>query len=340
MTRAAAGRGRRSVLAALSLLLALTLVAGLPRLVGTGWAQALTVLRRLEPSTVLALTVLWATGLWIYTWVSTGTLPGLRHHQALTLNLTGSLVSNVLPFGGAAGVATTYAVATGWGFAPGPISLMVLATGMANLAIRLVLPAVSIAALLATGLPLPPRGLAAALIALAVLAAVAVAGAGLLVSPRAARRFGQLADTIAGALATVLRRRPPGPLQNRAVAVQAHARTVLYRGWPSLTFGMIGYYTTEAVLLYITVSELNQPLPWPRVLAAFTLSRLLTSAVITPSGLGISETGTTALLVAFGLPPAVAVAAVLVLNFYTYLIELPAGLIAWSAVLIQHRRRS
>ena len=42
-------------------------------------------------------------------------LPGLRHAQALNLNLTGSLVSNLLPFGGAAGVANTYGLTFSWG---------------------------------------------------------------------------------------------------------------------------------------------------------------------------------------------------------------------------------
>jgi hypothetical protein len=47
---------------------------------------------------------------WLYTFVYTGSMPGISHSKALALNLTGSLVSNLLPFGGAAGVANTYAL--------------------------------------------------------------------------------------------------------------------------------------------------------------------------------------------------------------------------------------
>jgi hypothetical protein len=46
-----------------------------------------------------------------YTFVLTGSLPGLRHTQAFVLNGAGSAISNVLPFGGAVGVAATFVMA-------------------------------------------------------------------------------------------------------------------------------------------------------------------------------------------------------------------------------------
>ena len=50
-----------------------------------------------------------------YSGVLTTSLPGLTHPQALVLNFAGSAVSNVVPFGGAAGVAATYTITMSWG---------------------------------------------------------------------------------------------------------------------------------------------------------------------------------------------------------------------------------
>lgn len=54
--------------------------------------------------------------------------------------------------------------------------------------------------------------------------------------------------------------------------------------------------------------------------------------------MGISETATAALLVLFGVPTGVAAAAVLVLLFFTYLIEIPAGLAGWAWVWVMRPR--
>ncbi|MGN6723747.1 MAG: hypothetical protein ACTHJM_14145, partial [Marmoricola sp.] len=60
------------------------------------------------------LTVLWFVGLLIYSFVLTGALRGLNTGQALTLNLTGSAVANVMPFGGAVGMSLNYYMLRAW----------------------------------------------------------------------------------------------------------------------------------------------------------------------------------------------------------------------------------
>ncbi|MDP3971981.1 MAG: hypothetical protein Q8P61_03610, partial [Candidatus Nanopelagicales bacterium] len=94
---------------------ALMLAVFFPKVSGAAWSESWAALMGLGWGNVLGITAVWLIGLWIYTWVYTATLPGLAHGQALALNLTGSLVSNVLPFGGAAGVANTYALTFSWG---------------------------------------------------------------------------------------------------------------------------------------------------------------------------------------------------------------------------------
>ena len=100
---------------------------------------------------ILLMTVLWLASLWAYTFVMTSALPGLTHLQALTLNGAGSAVSNLLPFGGAAGVALTFGMTKGWGFPTRPVVVYTLVTGIWNTLSRFLLPAAGIIALLVAG---------------------------------------------------------------------------------------------------------------------------------------------------------------------------------------------
>lgn len=63
----------------------------------------------------LLYTVLVLAGLGCYTFVITGSLPGISHLRALLVNVCGSSVSNLLPGGGAVGLAATYAIGRSWG---------------------------------------------------------------------------------------------------------------------------------------------------------------------------------------------------------------------------------
>src|SRR5690606_5240463 len=115
------------------------------------WAQIGAEFTRLSPPMIGLMTVLWLASLWAYTFVLTNSLPGLSHLQALTLNAAGSAVSNLLPFGGAAGVALTFAMTKGWGFATRAVVVSTLVSGIWNTLFRFILPAVGIVALLVAG---------------------------------------------------------------------------------------------------------------------------------------------------------------------------------------------
>ncbi len=324
---------------------ALALAAGLigfvlPKAAGTSWTEAVDVLGRLRPLDVLLITGLWAAGLWLYTFVYTGSMPGISHSKALALNLTGSLVSNLLPFGGAAGVANTYALTFSWGFSGVATSLMVLVSGLANLVMRLLLVLVGLVALQLTSTNLSAAGGRITGGTVLATAAVTVVVVGMLFSSRFAAAVGSLGDVVLRALLRLFRR-PQRSLSFRvsAVDMQRRAMPLLKRGWPAVAFGMSAYYATETIFFGIALHALGAEISWLEIVAAFALSRVLTSATVTPSGVGISEVGTAAALVLFGTPPAVAAAGVLILGFYTYLVEIPAGFAGWVWVAAMRRWR-
>ena len=313
----------------------------LPKAAGAGWGEAWEVLSGLSVIDVLVMTGLWALGLWLYTYVYTASLPGLGHAQALNLNLTGSLVSNLLPFGGAAGVANTYGLTFSWGFGGVATSLMVLVSGLANLLIRIVLPVVGLLALMTSDAALPEGANGVVESTLLVLILLALLVLLMLVSARVAGAIGTAADVVIRWLAVAIRRPAPTPrFRAAAIHMQRDAVGILRSGWYKIAFGMIAYYASELALFAWALNSLGAPIGLAETTAAFALSRVLTSVVVTPSGVGISEAGTAGLLVLFGTPPAVAAAAVLILHFYTYLIEIPAGLAGWGWVLAMRKRWS
>ncbi|RFU40591.1 UPF0104 family protein, partial [Actinomadura logoneensis] len=121
------------------------------------------------------------------------------------------------------------------------------------------------------------------------------------------------------------------------LSVRARTVDVLRTGWRGLTLGMAAYLFLQAALLYACLLAVGAHVQVAEAVAVFAINRMLTTAVVTPSGAGISETGTAALLVSFGVPAGPAAAATILYSFYTYAVEIPAGGAAWVTWVLFRR---
>ncbi|GGO65737.1 lysylphosphatidylglycerol synthase transmembrane domain-containing protein [Nonomuraea cavernae] len=325
-------------LSALSLALAVALVVYLPQIVQSltgkpvSWQQIGQVFGGLGAGMIALMAVVWLLSLLAYTFVLTGSLPGLTHLQALTLNAAGSAVSNLLPFGGAAGVALTFGMTRGWGFANRPIVVMTLVSGIWNTLFRFILPAVGIVALLMAGeVPNPDVARAGWVGAGSILALCAVVAAALYWD-RAAVLLGRALDFLA-----------------RLVRLKVHASEALHRlrkdtaeilrtRWLGLSLGMVFFLGFQWAIMVICMKAAGAYPGLAQSIAVFALSRVLTSALVTPSGAGIMETGVAALLLAFGVDAPQATATALLFGFWTYTIEIPFGGLALGAWALLRRR--
>ncbi|MEU7001220.1 lysylphosphatidylglycerol synthase domain-containing protein [Nonomuraea sp. NPDC046570] len=333
----------QATLSVLSLGLAVALVVYLPQLVQalTGkhvsWHQIGAEFSALGPGMIAAMAAAWLLSLLAYTFVLTNSLPGLTHPQALTLNAAGSAVSNVLPFGGAAGVALTFAMARGWGFANRSIVVMALVSGVWNTLFRFILPAVGILALLLAGqVPSPTIAKAGWVGALSILALVAVVVAALYWD-RAATLLGRALDAL-------VRLAPPRfrPHEHAASGALQRLRTdtaaIVRTRWAGLSLGMIAFLGLQWLIMVCCMLATGAYPGLAQSIAVFALSRVLTTAVITPSGAGFMEAGTVAFLVFFGVDTAPAAATALLFGFWTYTIEIPFGGLALGAWALLRRR--
>lgn len=316
------------VSASLAVLVTL-LVLVLPSVTGASWDSAAQVLSLVSPTQLAVLTGLWLVGLWAYSFVLSASLPGLTKGQGFVLNLVGSGVSNLVPFGGALGVGVTWSMARRYGFTHRAIGLFTGVTGVWNLLARLALPVAGLVALLMVGAQVSGALLVGA-VAGAALCAVVV---GLLVAALwdeevGARVIGVVTRAVS-ALARLVGRQAPEDLEGTLSSQRASAVALLRVGRGGLVLGMLAYLVLQGVLMWACLAVVGSDLGWAEVTAGYALGRMLTTVVLTPGGTGFAETGTAAALIALGGDPVVTVAGVLLFSFFTFVCEIPGGALAY-----------
>lgn len=304
----------------------------LPKVTGAQYSAVWDTLETLDLRQLLELTVVWLVTMWTYTGVMVATLPGLRRSQALVLNFAGSAVANVVPFGGAVGVGATYAMARSWGFGIPSITRSIVVSGFWNVLAKLGIPALALIFLALRG-EVTPRLVGAAAVGFVVLVGMVVVATLVVRSDELAAAVGRAANRIATAAVRLVRRPPVTHLDERLVAFRHESVDLLRTQWLHITMWMLIYTFGQFAILLLCVRFLgagNDAVGWVEVFAAFAFNRLLTTIPLTPSGVGFAETGTVALLTAFGAATNPATAAVLLYSAFTYLFEIPLGLIGWG----------
>jgi putative heme transporter len=305
----------------------------LPRALGTSWNPVRAVLGALSVRDLALLTVLWLVGLLSYSAVLTSSLPGLSTRRAMLLNLTGSAVANVAPFGGAAGVGLNLAMTRSWRFSTASFATFTAVSNLWNWLGKLVL-AVLVLGSLMLGDSLPAGALLTALrVALLVVTGVLLAAVSTLAVPAGAALLGGLLDRAVWFRPTTFATSVP--------AVRLATVSVVRRRWVHLTGGMAGYLALQAVLLGTCLHLLGSVLAVPVVLAGFAAERLITLVPVTPGGAGLADTACAGVLVALGGDPVIVAAAVVLYRGFTYLLEIPVGglgILGW--ILIRRRQQA
>jgi uncharacterized membrane protein YbhN (UPF0104 family) len=317
------------------LALAVVLVAMLPHLVGATWSAIGLSLSDVPALTMFALAALWFAGLLVHVPVQVAAMPGLRARQALTLNLSGSAVSNVLPFGGPAGMGLGFAMARSWGFGAHRFASYTVSTNLWNAFGKFGASLVILAAAGLFGLGLP-SGLGPIVVSATVFMALA-AGVGVLVfsTERSTGACGRVLDRL------VHRLRPhstPGAVLLWLVGSRRELVTAVRRGWRTMSLGVLAYLALQAVLLGACLTAVGAGATLPVVAVAFAIERLISLAPFTPGAAGVAELGTVAALHSFGVDPVAAAAGVLLYRILMFALEIPVGGVL--ALVWARRRRA
>lgn len=323
-----AGRSRRSARLrfAGSWALALALVGiGLPRAIDISWHGVEPVLKGLHWPALLGLTLLWFLGLVVHSFVLTAAAPGLSRWRALTLNVTGSAVSNVVPLGGAAGIELNRRMMTAWGIGTQGFSGYTLLTNLWDVGSKLLLPVVAAIAIaddqVVSATPTWLIGLIGGVgfVALAGLTTTVVVSErpALLIARRLARpmRF----------VARLIRRGEYLDPEQVVLDLRRECAALVAQGWLQMSLGILGYVTLQGLLLAACLhltGDTNSP---SEILAAFAFERMLTILPITPGGVGVADLGLVATLLTFGGDPTAVAAGALLYRAFVFAIEIPVG---------------
>lgn len=330
-------RTAAKIVGSVGLLGALFLLA-LPAVTGASWGAALAVLARISLWEAVGLTALWILGLCAYSVVLAAALPGLRRTQGFVLNLVGSGVSNLAPLGGAFGVGVTWTMLRQYGFAHASIVLFTLVTGLWNIVARLALPLFGITALVLVGAPVSRSLLATTGIS---------AGLGVLLVGLVVAAF--VSEAVWSRVLTLLTwsRERIGRVTGRPAAPEfaedlttrrSEALQLLRAERLALVAGMVLYVLLQGVLMWACLVAVGSQLGWGQIAAGYALGRMLTLVALTPGGTGFAETGAAAVLIALGGDPAVTLAGVLLFSVFTYVAEIPGGVLAYGWHLLARKR--
>ncbi|EAQ00074.1 hypothetical protein JNB_07884 [Janibacter sp. HTCC2649] len=296
----------------------------LPKVAGVSWTAIGAMLGSISLRAAVGLAVLWMAGLVAHSFVLTAALPGLSRRRALTLNLTGSAVSNVVPFGGALGLALNLRMIRSWRFHRGSYATFVVVTNLWDVLAKLALPVVAIALTSAAGI-LPTSALRDGAMAGASSAVALMAlGAAVLWSDRLA---GRVAHVVAPPARRLSRRTQStnADIEGGLLRARTRVRQVVGSRWPQLTVGMVAYVVLQGALLAFCLRAVGLTEPAYAVLAALAADRLLSLIPLTPGGAGFAEVGAAATLIGFGADPLAVTAGVLLYRAFIFLLEIPVG---------------
>ncbi len=304
----------------------LVLIAAIPWLVGSTWTAIGKLVESVPGRWMLVLSVVWLAGLIAHTPVLTSSMPRLTNRQALSLNLAGSAVANAVPLGGAASMGLTTAMARSWGFKSEELGAFFTVSTLWNTLARVIFGVVGVMWIAA----IPHHGPVVAMIAVP-LAAVCLGFAVALGSDKLSAwmggALGWLADRI-----DRLRGRPGRRWQLRfavsLVRMRRRSLTVIAKSWLQMSAAMTAYFGLLCLLLYLCIRVTSTP---PQalllVVAAVAVERLVTALPITPGGAGVAELGLVGCLTLGGLDATAAVAAAILYRLFTFVMEIPVGLV-------------
>lgn len=321
-------RTKQVIRAVIGLALAVVLLGwGFPRIADTSWSEVWANVTEVPTWKAVIFAGLVLVGLWCYTFTFTGSLPGLSHWRAFVVNICGSSVSNLLPGGGAVGLAATYTILRSWGFKNRDVSTSAIVTGVWNTLARIALPIIAIIMLWWGN-----DGLPGALTKLAwggTVSGLAIFGAfvAILASERAAQAIGRGLDRL---LAPLFRRKQRTmSITDLVHDLRARMGDVVRTGWLQMTLGMVGFFGFYYLLFVLVMHSVGIHLPLGILFAAFAIGRLLTAVGITPGGVGVTESVTLAAMIAWGANGDAAGAGLIIFSIFTHLMEVPLGALGW-----------
>lgn len=272
----------------------------------------------------------------------TAAAPGLAYWPAFKVRQTSFMISNVVPAGGAFGLAVQFGMLQSYGYPAAPSTAAIGITSVWNSLVTLSLPVLAL-----TGLAIVGEGTVEAIgitmLAALIVVVVVVVFALVLRSETTARRIGGWADAAIQWFAGLIGRDISVDATAGIVSFRASIVDIVLERWPAITAANVAQQIAQYSILYLAIVALqggwSEPIGPLEALAAFAFGRLATFIPIPPGGLGTTDAIITGALVGFGLDNDSALAATMVWRAATYFPQVFIGAITLLLWRRDRRRR-
>ena len=275
----------------------------------------------------------------VYVYPYPAALPGLKYKPAFYTRQTSFMISNVVPGGGAWGLAVQFGMLTSYGYGLAPATSTIGITSVWNTFVTLLLPVIALVGLVLTGQANSEATTVTLIAAGAVIAMIVVFGL-ILRSEEFSRKLGRWADSVIQWGARLVKKDVDVNAEQGIVDFRDSIVHVVADRWLLITLANVGQQLAQFSILYLAVVALqggfDGPISLLEAFAAFAFGRLATFIPVPPGGLGTTDAIITGILTAFGMPNNDALAATMVWRAATYFPQVIIGAIT----LLLWRRES
>jgi uncharacterized protein (TIRG00374 family) len=265
----------------------------------------------------------------VYVWPYQASLPGLKYGPGFVVRQTSFMISNVIPAGGAFGLAVQYSMLGSYGYGAAETTAAIGITSTWNTFVTLSLPVFGSIALIAIGQGTEQAYTLAGIGLLAIVAIVALFVA-IFWSDESARRIGHIGDRIVGWAYGLFNKEPSFDVVGWTINFRGSTVDVIRSRWVIITATSYFQQFLQFLILWAAVYAIqggsSAPVTFVEAFVAYAFGRLASFIPITPGGLGTVDAAITAILVAFGAANSDALAAVMVWRVLTYFPQVFIGL--------------
>jgi len=276
----------------------------------------------------------------IYVWPYQASLPGLKYGPGFVVRQTSFMISNVIPFGGAFGLAVQYAMLGSYNFGAAETTAAIGITSTWNTFVTLSLPVLASLGLIALG---EGQATAYTLAAVGVVAIIVIVVVFALIfkSEESARKLGGIGDRISRWVFGLLKKEAEFSVSDWVVHFRNSTVGVIKDRWLQITATNYFQQFMQFLILWAAVYAIQNgtsaPVTFVEAFVAYSFGRLASFIPLTPGGLGTVDAAITGILTAFGAVNSDALAAVMVWRALTYFPQVFLGV---GTFLVWRRKQS
>ena len=320
---------KKTIIGGIITLLVLILVFGIVLPQFGDYGEAWTAIQNMSALALGILAMMTIVNIIVYVWPYQAAIPGIKYRPAFLIRQTSFMISNVIPMGGAFGLAVQYSMLGFYSVGAAGATAGIGITSIWNTFVTLSLPIFGSLGLVVIGQAQTAAFVVAA-VGLVVIVVVVWLLAAILRSQDNARKIGEYGERIVEWAYGLLKKTPEFDVVGEVVNFRDSTVGVVSDGWLKITATSYLQQFMQFMILWAAVFAIqggtNAPVTFVEAFVAFAFGRLTTFIPLPPGGLGTADAAITAILVAFGAGNNDALAAVMVWRALTYFPQVIIGI--------------